>query len=74
MYAIYFCGLECTIDDELWSYLAPPECEAGQLTCGQYIFNRTYCVPPYWRCDRTVDCVDGTDEAGCSKYRIFRFS
>ncbi|KAF7989294.1 hypothetical protein HCN44_007968 [Aphidius gifuensis] len=44
----------------------PPECEVGQLSCNQYIFNKTYCIPPHQRCDMTVDCVDGTDEAGCT--------
>ncbi|XP_015126789.1 low-density lipoprotein receptor-related protein 2 [Diachasma alloeum] len=43
----------------------PPECEAGQLSCSQYIFNKTYCIPQHQRCDMKVDCVDGTDEAGC---------
>lgn len=47
---------------------APPECEAGQLTCGQYVWNKTYCIPPHYRCDMHVDCVDGTDEADCSEY------
>lgn len=46
---------------------APPECEPGQLTCGQYVWNKTYCIPPHYRCDMSVDCVDGTDEAECSK-------
>lgn len=49
-------------------FSAPPECEAGQLTCGQYVWNKTYCIPPHYRCDMHVDCVDGTDEAECSKY------
>lgn len=47
---------------------APPDCEPGQLSCGQYIWNKTYCIPPHHRCDMIVDCVDGTDEAECSKY------
>ncbi|KAG8277351.1 hypothetical protein J6590_043716 [Homalodisca vitripennis] len=44
---------------------APPDCESGQLSCGQYVWNKTYCIPPQHRCDMTVDCVDGTDEADC---------
>jgi hypothetical protein len=31
------------------------------------MWNKTYCIPPHHRCDMTVDCVDGTDEAQCSK-------
>lgn len=54
----------------IYFFVAPPDCEAGQITCGQYIFNKTYCIPPHQRCDMTVDCVDGTDEAGCSKYLL----
>lgn len=52
-------------------FLAPPECDAGQISCGQYVFNKTYCIPPHYRCDMTVDCVDGTDESDCSKYTQF---
>lgn len=42
----------------MFSFLfsAPPECDAGQISCGQYIFNKTYCMPPHWRCDGVVDC------------------
>ena len=53
--------------------LAPPDCEIGQITCGQYSFNKTYCIPPHQRCDMTVDCVDGTDEDGCSEYKLQSF-
>lgn len=49
---------------------APPECDAGQISCGQYVFNKTYCIPPHYRCDMTVDCVDGTDESDCSKLKF----
>lgn len=49
-------------------FAAPPECEQGQISCGQYVFNKTYCIPPHFKCDMTVDCVDGTDESDCSKY------
>lgn len=47
---------------------APPDCEVGQITCGQYIFNKTYCIPLHQKCDITVDCVDGSDEDGCREY------
>ncbi|KAL7294867.1 hypothetical protein TKK_0011791 [Trichogramma kaykai] len=57
---------DCENAEDEFQSCPPPECEPGQLTCGQYVFNKTYCVPPYQRCDMTVDCVDGTDEAGCN--------
>ncbi|XP_075155675.1 low-density lipoprotein receptor-related protein megalin [Haematobia irritans] len=44
----------------------PPECEAGQINCGQYVFNKTYCIPPHFRCDMTEDCEDKSDEAQCT--------
>lgn len=50
-------------------FSAPPECEPTLLPCRQYHFNKTYCYPPHYRCDVTVDCVDGSDEADCSKSR-----
>lgn len=53
----------------LYLFAAPPECDAGQMSCGQYVFNKTFCIPPHYRCDMTVDCVDGTDESDCSKYK-----
>lgn len=46
--------------------LAPPECEQGQINCGQYVFNKTYCIPPHFRCDMTNDCEDKSDESQCS--------
>lgn len=56
------------------SFAAPPDCEPGQLTCRQYIWNKTYCIPPHYRCDMTVDCIDGSDETECSKYyEIYHF-
>lgn len=36
--------------------LAPPECDAGQINCGTYLFNKTYCIAPHWRCDGVMDC------------------
>lgn len=56
---------DCESAEDEFQSCTPPDCEAGQITCGQYIFNKTYCIPPHQRCDMTVDCVDGTDEAGC---------
>lgn len=50
------------------SFTAPPECETPQLNCGQYVFNKTYCIPPHYRCDMIDDCEDKSDEAQCSKY------
>lgn len=57
---------DCESAEDEFQSCTPPDCEAGQITCGQYIFNKTYCIPPHQRCDMTVDCVDGTDEAGCN--------
>lgn len=55
-------------EDEIQS-CPPPECDAGQISCGRYVFNKTYCIPPHFKCDMTVDCEDGTDESDCSKYK-----
>lgn len=30
----------------------PPQCSTNQFTCGQYVFNQTYCIPKHWRCDK----------------------
>lgn len=49
-------------------FAAPPECDVGQINCGQYVFNKTYCIAPHYRCDMTVDCMDGSDESDCSKW------
>nr|XP_049706722.1 low-density lipoprotein receptor-related protein 2 isoform X3 [Helicoverpa armigera] len=57
---------DCEKGEDEFQSCPPPECEAGQLTCGQYVFNKTYCIPPHYRCDMQVDCVDGTDEADCT--------
>ena len=48
-------------------FAAPPDCPAGSFTCGRYVVNQTYCLPSYQRCDKVVDCVDGTDEADCGE-------
>ncbi|XP_045536115.1 low-density lipoprotein receptor-related protein 2 [Papilio machaon] len=57
---------DCAKAEDEFQSCPPPECEAGQLACGQYVFNKTYCLPPHHRCDMHVDCVDGTDEADCT--------
>ncbi|KRF99553.1 uncharacterized protein Dwil_GK25551 [Drosophila willistoni] len=44
----------------------PPECDSPQLNCGQYVFNKTYCIPPHHRCDMIDDCEDKSDEAQCT--------
>lgn len=49
-------------------FAAPPDCPTGSFTCGRYVFNQTYCLPSYQRCDKVVDCVDGSDEADCGQY------
>ncbi|XP_014481783.1 PREDICTED: low-density lipoprotein receptor-related protein 2 [Dinoponera quadriceps] len=57
---------DCADNSDEMQSCPPPECDIGQITCGQYSFNKTYCIPPHQRCDMTVDCVDGTDEDGCT--------
>ncbi|XP_048506028.1 low-density lipoprotein receptor-related protein 2 isoform X2 [Athalia rosae] len=57
---------DCENAEDEFQSCAPPDCELGQISCGQYVFNKTYCIPPHQRCDMTVDCVDGTDEAECT--------
>ncbi|RVE42510.1 hypothetical protein evm_012839, partial [Chilo suppressalis] len=65
--ALWVCNYQrdCDKGEDEYQSCPPPECEAGQLTCGQYVWNKTYCIPPHYRCDMHVDCVDGTDEADC---------
>ncbi|XP_046995596.1 low-density lipoprotein receptor-related protein 2 [Schistocerca americana] len=57
---------DCEKGDDEFQSCPPPDCEPGQLSCGQYVWNKTYCIPPHQRCDMTIDCVDGTDEAECT--------
>ncbi|XP_026327983.1 low-density lipoprotein receptor-related protein 2 isoform X3 [Hyposmocoma kahamanoa] len=66
--ALWVCNYQrdCEKGEDEFQSCPPPECEAGQLTCGQYVWNKTYCIPPHYRCDMHVDCVDGTDEAECT--------
>lgn len=46
-------------------FSAPPDCESGKFSCGDYKFNSTYCIPPHFRCDKTFDCHDQSDESNC---------
>ncbi|KAK9880926.1 hypothetical protein WA026_013259 [Henosepilachna vigintioctopunctata] len=57
---------DCEKGEDEFQSCPPPECEQGQITCRQYIWNKTYCIPAHYRCDRTVDCIDGTDETECT--------
>ncbi|XP_073976140.1 low-density lipoprotein receptor-related protein megalin isoform X3 [Rhodnius prolixus] len=57
---------DCEKGEDEFQSCPPPDCEAGQQSCGQYVFNKTYCIPPHYRCDMKIDCVDGTDEAECT--------
>ncbi|XP_062538731.1 low-density lipoprotein receptor-like [Armigeres subalbatus] len=57
---------DCEKGEDEFNHCPPPECEQGQISCGQYVFNKTYCIPPHYKCDMTVDCVDGTDESDCT--------
>ncbi|KAM9664148.1 low-density lipoprotein receptor-related protein 2 [Trichechus inunguis] len=36
------------------------ECDSQHFRCGN-----GRCIPVTWRCDRTGDCIDNTDEIGC---------
>ncbi|XP_059057986.1 low-density lipoprotein receptor-related protein 2 [Achroia grisella] len=66
--ALWVCNYQrdCDKGEDEFQSCPPPDCEAGQLTCGQYVWNKTYCLPPHYRCDMHIDCVDGTDEAECT--------
>ncbi|KAJ8924543.1 hypothetical protein NQ315_000691, partial [Exocentrus adspersus] len=57
---------DCEKGEDEFQSCSPPECESGQLTCRQYMWNKTYCIPPHYRCDRTIDCIDGSDETECT--------
>lgn len=66
--ALWVCNYQkdCEKGEDEFQSCPPPECDASQITCGQYVWNKTYCIPPHYRCDMQVDCVDGTDEADCT--------
>lgn len=57
---------DCEKGEDEFQSCPAPECDAGQVSCGQYVWNKTYCIPPHYKCDMHVDCVDGTDEADCT--------
>ncbi|CAB3367800.1 Hypothetical predicted protein [Cloeon dipterum] len=57
---------DCEKGEDEYQSCPPPDCETGQLTCGQYVWNKTYCIQPHFKCDIQVDCVDGSDEAECT--------
>ncbi|XP_017778488.1 PREDICTED: low-density lipoprotein receptor-related protein 2 isoform X2 [Nicrophorus vespilloides] len=57
---------DCEKGEDEFQSCPAPDCEPGQLTCRQYIWNKTYCIPPHYRCDMTVDCIDGSDETECT--------
>ncbi|XKL63596.1 hypothetical protein PGB90_005960 [Kerria lacca] len=56
---------DCDKAEDEYQNCPPPECEPGQLACRQYHWNKTYCYPLHHKCDKTIDCVDGSDEDGC---------
>lgn len=60
---------DCEKGEDEFQACPAPDCEPGQLTCRQYIWNKTYCLPPHYRCDMTVDCIDGSDETECTYRR-----
>jgi hypothetical protein len=30
-----------------------------------------HCIPKEWKCDQETDCIDGSDEVGCSQSSEF---
>lgn len=43
-------------------------CTAGQHLCRGH---DSRCIPLHYKCDGNKDCRDGSDEAGCRKYKEF---
>ncbi len=48
-----------------------PKCSSNEFTCNK----SGDCIPLAWRCDKSEDCDDGSDEFGCSMlfFRLFYF-
>lgn len=43
---------DCEGDEDENQSCPPPQCDPNQFTCGQYVFNKTYCIPLHWHCDK----------------------
>ncbi|XP_032335055.1 low-density lipoprotein receptor-like [Camelus ferus] len=55
----------CTLLLAFAACLAPAsgrECHSDEFRCGQ-----GHCIDASWRCDGVRDCMDGTDEIGCTR-------
>ncbi|XP_063382257.1 low-density lipoprotein receptor-related protein 2 isoform X1 [Cydia fagiglandana] len=57
---------DCEKGEDEFQQCPPPDCLQDELSCGQYVFNKTYCYSAHYRCDMHVDCMDGSDEADCT--------
>ena len=50
---------DCEGDEDENQSCPPPQCDPNQFTCGQYVFNKTYCIPLHWHCDKVcLDCCN----------------
>jgi hypothetical protein len=45
------------------SILPPFRCSEGEFECSDET-----CISLGWKCDRQVDCSDGSDESDCGRY------
>ncbi|CAL4166564.1 unnamed protein product, partial [Meganyctiphanes norvegica] len=57
---------DCTEGEDEKENCPPPECDASQFACGEYVWNQTFCISSFKRCDKVTDCSDKSDEEGCS--------